>query len=107
MFYNICQIVNMFMLAEAIVAYHVLIKRTAELDNVAKGLATLDVLKATQENPSQFEEVFFANETLDGCAVMEIMKFHLSMKILSDKLYVKWKKSKVIVQWNPTPPTPA
>ena len=63
------------MLAEAIVAYHVLIKRTAVLDNFAKGLATLDVLKAIQENPSQFEEVFHANETLDGCAVMEMMKF--------------------------------
>ena len=63
------------MLAEAIVAYHVLIKRTAVLDNFAKGLATLDVLKAIQENPSQFEEVFLANETLDGCAIMEMMKF--------------------------------
>ena len=63
------------MLAEAIVAYHVLIKRTAVLDNFAKGLTTLDVLKAIQENPSQFEEVFLANETLDGCAVMKMMKF--------------------------------
>ena len=33
-------------------AYHVLIKRTAVLDNFGKGLATLDVLKAIQENPS-------------------------------------------------------
>ena len=74
-FYNIPQIENKFMLAEAIVAYHVLIKRTAVLDNFAKGLTTLDVLKAIQENPSQFEEVFLANETLDGCAVMEMMKF--------------------------------
>lgn len=73
--YNIPQIENKFMLAEAIVAYHVLIKRTAVLDNFAKGLATLYVLKAIQENPSQFEEVFLANETLDGCAVMEMMKF--------------------------------
>lgn len=57
MFYNIPQIENKFMLAKGIVAYHVLIKRTAVLDNFAKGLATLDVLKAIQENPSQFEEV--------------------------------------------------
>ena len=92
-FYNIPQIDNKFMLVEAIVAYHVLIKRTAVLDNFAKGLATLDVLKAIQDNPSQFEEVFLANETLDGCAVMEMMKFssvdenidfHLSMKILKE-----------------------
>lgn len=75
MFFNIPQIENKFMLAEAIVAYHVLIKRTAVLDSFGKGLATLDVLKAIQENPSQFEEVFLANETLDGCAVMEMMKF--------------------------------
>ena len=75
MFFNIPQIENKFMLAEAIVAYHVLIKRTAVLDSFEKGLATLDVLKAIQENPSQFEEVFLANETLDGCAVMEMMKF--------------------------------
>ena len=74
-FYNIPQIENKFILAKGIVAYHVLIKRTAVLDNFAKGLATLDVLKAIQENPSQFEEVFLANETLDGCAVMEMMKF--------------------------------
>lgn len=107
MFYNIPQIENKFMLAEAIVAYHVLIKRTPVLDNFAKGLATLDVLKALQENPSQFEEVFLANETLDGCVVMEMMKFHLSMKILNDKLYIKRKKSKVVVQWNPTLRTPA
>ena len=52
MFFNIPQIENKFMLAEAIVAYHVLIKRTAVLDNFGKGLATLDVLKAIQENPS-------------------------------------------------------
>ena len=52
MFYNIPQIKNKFMLAEAIVAYHVFIKRTAELDNFAKGLATLNVVKAIQENPS-------------------------------------------------------
>ena len=60
MFFNIPQIKNKFMLAEAIVAYHVLIKRTAVLDNFGKGLATLDVLKAIQESPSQFEEVFLA-----------------------------------------------
>ena len=106
MFYNIPQIKNKFMLAEAIVAYHVFIKRTAVLDNFAKGLATLNVVKAIQENPSQFEEVFLANETLNGCAVMEMMKFHLLMKILNDKLYIKLKKSKVIVQWNPTLWTP-
>lgn len=75
MFYNISQIENKFILAEAIVAYHVLIKRTAVLDNFAKGLATLDVLKAIQENPSQFEHLFLANEALDGCAVVEMMKF--------------------------------
>ena len=75
MFFNIPQIENKFMLAKAIVAYHVLIKRTAVLDSFGKGLATLDVLKAIQKNPSQFEEVFLANETLDGCAVMEMMKF--------------------------------
>ena len=51
-FYNISQIENKFILAEVIVAYHFLIKRTAVLDNFAKGLATLDVLKAIQENPS-------------------------------------------------------
>lgn len=74
-FYNISQIENKFILAEAIVAYHVLIKRTAVLDNFAKGLATLDVLKAIQENPSQFEHLFLANEALDGCAVVKMMKF--------------------------------
>ena len=74
-FYNISQIENKFILAEAIVAYHVLIKRTAVLDNFAKGLATLDVLKAIQENPSQFEHLFLANEALDGCAVVKLMKF--------------------------------
>ena len=74
-FYNISQIENKFILAEAIVAYNVLIKRTAVLDNFAKGLATLDVLKAIQENPSQFEHLFLANEALDGCAVVKMMKF--------------------------------
>ncbi|CAB3977887.1 Hypothetical predicted protein [Paramuricea clavata] len=53
---------NSIAIAEAMVSYHVLVKRAVMLDNFAKGLQTLGVLEEIRKNPSQFEEVFLHNE---------------------------------------------
>ena len=53
---------NKLQIAEAIVFYHVMIKKAVMLDNFCKGLEVLGVLEEIRKNPSQFESVFIHNE---------------------------------------------
>ena len=56
------QMENKLQIAEAIVFYHVMIKKAVMLDNFCKGLEVLGVLEEIKKNPSQFESVFIHNE---------------------------------------------
>ena len=53
---------NKLQIAEAIVFYHVMIKKAVMLNNFCKGLEVLGVLEEIRKNPSQFESVFIHNE---------------------------------------------
>ncbi|CAB3988806.1 G2 M phase-specific E3 ubiquitin- ligase-like [Paramuricea clavata] len=67
---------NSIAIAEAMVSYHVLVKRAVMLDNFAKGLQTLGILEEIRKNPSQFEEVFLHNENaVSASAVLQSIVF--------------------------------
>ncbi|CAB4020787.1 Hypothetical predicted protein, partial [Paramuricea clavata] len=69
---------NSIAIAEAMVSYHVLVKRAVMLDNFAKGLQTLGILEEIRKNPSQFEEVFLHNENaVSASAVLQSIVFKL------------------------------
>ena len=48
------QVENKLQIAEAIVFYHVVVKKAVMLDNFCKGLEVLGVLEEIKKNPSQF-----------------------------------------------------
>ena len=56
------QVENKLHIAEAIVFYHVVVKKAVMLDNSCKDLEVLGVLEEIKKNPSQFESVFIHNE---------------------------------------------